>query len=483
MRSILHLNIIAKILGINLLIISAFLIASTSVALIYHEPVTPFLYSALAAGIPGLFLFYSENGVTRYEKFTRRDAYLTVTLSWILLGLVAALPYLFSQSIPRFVDALFESISGVSTTGASVLTDIEALPFSILFWRSMTHWIGGIGIIMLVVVIMPSFKIGGYHLFTMESSLQEKIKPRTSSIGSRLLLIYIILTLLETMLLLAGGMNLFESLCHSFGTIATGGFSPKNDSIASYSPYIQYVIMLFMLLAGVNFSIYYFAVKGEFNRIKTNSEFSFYLFVVFIIGVILTWIIYSKLHLPIEESAREAYFTLISIISCTGFATADYLRWPVYGWFIIFLAMFLGGSTGSTSGSIKMARHLILLKNIQAIFKRMVHPTGIISVRFNQKPLPEDFSNYTLSFILLYLSFFAAATIIMVLLGIDLETSAGSVATCMAGIGPGLGTTGPVSNFGHLPDSVKLLLSVMMLLGRLEIYTVLVLFSSRFWKN
>ncbi len=440
------------------------------------------MLSALTAGVPGLFLFYNENSEMGNERLNKRDAYLTVTLSWVLLSIMSAMPYLYSQTIPRFVDALFESVSGVSTTGASVLTDIEALPYSILFWRSMTHWIGGIGIIMMVVVILPKFKIGGYHLFTLESSLQEKLKPRTSSIGLRLILIYVILTLLETIMLLAGGMNLFESVCHSFGTIATGGFSPRNDSIASYSPYIQYVIMLFMLLAGVNFSIYYFVAKGSFDQIRKNSEFKFYLTVVFIIGVVLSIILITKLHLPVEASVREAYFTLISIISCTGFATADYLRWPVYGWFILFLAMFLGGCTGSTSGSIKMARHLILLKNMRAVLIRSVHPSGVISVRFNQKPLSEDFSAYTFSFVILYLTFFVAATLIMTLTGVDIATSAGSVATCMAGIGPGLGSTGPVSNFGHLSDGVKILLSVMMLLGRLEIYTVLILFSGRFWK-
>jgi len=479
---IINIRLIAKVIGIILVVISVSLLSCTPVALIYGESTLPFIFSALFTAVPGALLFYAHSGTIRYEKLTRREAYMVVTLSWVLLGITGSLPYLISGSIPGFIDALFESVSGFSTTGASILTDIEALPFSILYWRSLTHWIGGIGIIVLVIVIMPAFKVSSQHLFTLESSLQEKIKPRTISVGYRLVIIYVALTALEVVLLLAGGMNLFESVCHAYGTLATGGFSPKNTSIAGYSPYIQYVIMIFMFAAGINFSLYYFAVKKEFNKIKLNSEFWFYIAVVTGIGIILTLTLIFYRDKGVEPAFREAFFNIISIVSCTGFAVSDYLQWPLYAVMIIFLSMFLGASTGSTTGGIKMARHLILFKNMRNILPKVLHPNMLLHVRMNKKPLPDEVSHSTLSFIVLYLVFFAFATASLVLMDIDLPTSAGSVATCMAGIGPGLGSTGPVGNFAHLPVLAKIVLSVMMLLGRLEIYTVLVLFSRSFWR-
>lgn len=287
LRELLNLGIIFKLVGINLLLISITLLSCIPVALIYHESALPFLVSSAITIIPGTLCYYNQRSISNTELY-RRDGYVIVSLNWIVLGLSGSLPYLISGSIPSAVDAIFESISGYSTTGASILTDIEALPYSILYWRSLTHWIGGIGIIVLVIVIMPSLKVSGYTLFSMESSLQEKIKPRTVTIGYILVLIYIALTVLEVIFLLCGGMSLFESVCHAYGTVATGGFSPKNTSIAGYSPYIQYVITFFMLAAGINFSLYYFVIKKEFKKIWINSEFWFYLVVVLIIGMILT---------------------------------------------------------------------------------------------------------------------------------------------------------------------------------------------------
>lgn len=482
-KSVLQLSVIGRIVAINLALMAASMLVCTGIALLYSESTVPFLLSALIVSVPAVILYFLSAPLPGSEDLKRKDAYFIVSASWILLGLTGSLPYMLSGSIPAFVDALFESVSGFSTTGASVLTDIEALPYSILFWRSLTHWIGGIGIIILVIVIMPSFRIGGYHLFTMESSLQEKIKPRTRSIGYRLLLIYVALTVAEAVLLLAGGMNLFESVCHSFGTIATGGFSPKNDSIAGYSPYIQYVITLFMLMAGVNFTVYYFLAKREFNRIRDNEEFRFYLMVVASIGLVITAILVAKADKPLEVAFRDAFFQVVSIITCTGFVSADYLQWPVYAWMIIFFSMFIGGSTGSTAGSIKIARHLILLKNIKSILSKMIHPSSIIRIRINKRHLPEDLNQSALAFIALYLIIFAFGSLLLTITGLDLMTASSSTATCMAGIGPGMGTVGPVSNFGHLPSSAKIILSALMILGRLEIYTVLILFTKSFWTH
>jgi trk system potassium uptake protein TrkH len=276
-------------------------------------------------------------------------------------------------------------------------------------------------------------------------------------------------------------MSLFESVCHAFGTVATGGFSPKNTSIAGYSPYIQYVIMIFMFLAGTNFIIHYYLLKKDFSKVKENEEFKFYFAVVLVIGIIISSFLYFDMHKPAEESFREGFFQVISIITCTGFATADYLQWPVIAWTIIFFAMFFGGSTGSTAGGIKMVRHLIFFKNIGKIIRQFNSPNAILTLKLNKKTLSEESNNSILTFISIYLLVFIVGSLMLMIIGIDGKTASSSVATCMAGIGPGIGTVGPVSNFAHLPDLGKLILTFLMVVGRLEIYTVLILFTRNFW--
>ena len=482
MGKILNLSLNFPIVGKSLFILTGFLFANALVAILFSEPVKPFVTSGFIALSLGLFLFVFKNKNKETESLTKKDASLIVTFSWIFFSLIGALPYIISNSITGFTNALFESVSGFTTTGASILTDIEILPKSILLWRSLTHWIGGIGIIVLVIVIMPSLHMGSYNLFTFESSVQEKIQPKIKSVGRRLLFIYLILTVAEIILLLAGKMNLFESICHAFGTVATGGFSPKNSSIIGYSPYIQYIIALFMLLAGVNFIIHYYLLKRDFNKVKENEELKFYLFVVFIIGSILTISLYFTMNKSFEESFREAFFQIISIITCTGFASADYLLWPSFAWMIIFFAMFLGGSTGSTAGGIKMARHLVLLKNINRFFHQLRSPNAVINLKLNNKVVSDENNRTILAFIVLYFIIFALSSVVLVFLGSDGKTASSAVATCMAGIGPGIGTVGPVSNFAHLSDASKMILSFLMLLGRLEIYTLLILFVPKFWR-
>lgn len=477
-----NIRAVFHILKRILFITAIFLCTCIPVAIIYQEPISPFIYSSASAFIlAGLIQLLVKT--RKLDAFDRREAYLLVTLSWLIMSLIGSLPYLFSGSIPDFTNAIFESVSGFSTTGSSILKDIEILPKSILFWRSLTHWIGGLGIIVLVIIVMPSLNIGGYNLFTLESSLQEKIHPRIQSVGRRLLYIYLLLTLFETLLLLAGGMNLFESICHSFGTVATGGFSTKNKSITDYSPYIQYVIMIFMLLAGTNFVIHYYVVKREFKKIRQNEELKFYLFVILISGLIITAILYFQAGRTLEPAFRESFFQVISIITCTGFASTDYLLWPKVGWVLIFFLMFFGGSTGSTAGGIKMARHLIALKNVRRFIRTLTKPNAIIPLRFNQHSVSNDDNNGILTFILWYMLLFIVGSLFLVLMGSDTATASSSVATAMGGIGPGLGTVGPMSNFAHLPQASKLALSALMLLGRLEIYTVIMLFTPWFWKK
>lgn len=474
---LLILRILSRILLIETL---AFLFC-LPVSLIYKESLSPFLLSAsLTLTLSGLFFLAGRKADT--NKFSNRDGYLSVVISWILFSLIGTLPYILSNTIPSFINAFFESTSGFTTTGSSIIKDVEILPYSILFWRSLTHWFGGIGIIALVIVILPSLRVTGYHLFSMESSMKEKIHPKTKAIGFRILFIYLGLTLTEIILLNFGDMTLFDSICHSFGTIATGGFSTKNDSLMSYSTYSQYIVLVFMFLAGISQVIYYFLVKLNFKKIRQNEELWFYIAVALIAGSLATFTLAINSARTFEESFREGFFQIISILTCTGFASADYILWPLPSVLLIFLIMFAGGSTGSTSGGIKMARHLIVMKNIKNVFIRLNHPKSISFVRLNGKVITESTNISILSFVVLYLFLFIVGTIVVVLTGVDLLTASSSVATCMAGIGPGLGTVGPTSTFANLPEITKVILGLLMILGRLEIITVFTIFTRTFWK-
>jgi trk system potassium uptake protein TrkH len=474
---LLILRILSRILLVETL---AFLFC-LPVSFIYNESYLPFLLSAIITLLlSGLFFMSGKNSDA--GKFSSRDGYLAVTISWIIFSALGTLPYLLSHSIPSFVDAFFESTSGFTTTGSSVIKDIEALPYSIIFWRSLTHWFGGIGIIVLVIVILPSLGVTGYQLFIMESSMTEKIHPKTKAIGFRILYIYVGLTLVEVLFLWAGDMNLFDSICHSFGTIATGGFSTRNDSLMSYSSYSQYVVLVFMFLAGVSQVIYYFLVKLNFKKIRQNDELWFYIAVMIIAGSIATITLLVNSTRTFEESFREGFFQVVSILTCTGFSSADYILWPLPSVLLIFLIMFAGGSTGSTSGGIKMARHLIVLKNIKNVFIRLNHPKSVSFVRLNGKVISEKANITILSFIILYLFLFLMGTLVVVLTGTDPVTASSSVATCMAGIGPGLGTVGPSSNFASLHQLTKIILSMLMIIGRLEIITIFTIFTRTFWK-
>lgn len=482
MSRILNWRLIINVTSRISFIVTVALLFSAGIAIIYSESVSPFLFSSLISGAIGFFSFITT-GRNIDELIHRKEAFFLVTLSWIYISLIGSLPFIFSGAIPSFINAFFESVSGFTTTGSSILTDIEALPKSILFWRSLTHWIGGIGIVVLFIIVMPSLHEGGYHLFTLESSFQDKIQPKIKSVGQRLAYIYITLTIVEIILLLAGGMNLFESVCHAFGTIATGGFSPKNSSIGGYSAYIQYVVMIFMLLSGTNFIIHYYIIKRQISKIKQNEEVKFYYSVVVFIGIILTLVLFFKGAKPFEEAFRESFFQVISIITCTGYATADYLIWPSFAWILIFFIMFFGGSTGSTAGGIKMARHLLVYKNLKRVYRETAHPKAVVPLKLNGNVIAEPINKSILSFVSAYLIIFLIGSILLLFTGLDGKSSASAAATAMAGIGPGIGTVGPAANFAHLTDFAKFTLTSLMILGRLEIFTVLALFTRNFWNQ
>jgi len=473
--------IIIRISSIILLIETISFLFCLPVVLIYEETAMPFIWPAVVTGILYILLRFLSRDI-KINDFSNRDTYLIVTIAWIIISLFGSLPYLISKTIPSFINAFFESASGFTTTGASILDEVERLPYSILFWRSLTHWIGGIGIIVLVILILPTLKVTGYQLFSLESSMQDKIHPKAKGIAFRIMFIYIGLTILEILFLIVGDMNFFDSVCHAFGTIATGGFSTKNTSLMFYSPYSQYIVMIFMFMAGVSQVVYYYLLKFNFRKVKDNEELWFYLLTILVAGAIAVCILAIHTNQTFEEIFREGYFNVISIITCTGFANADYIIWPAAGVTLIFLLFFAGGSTGSTSGGIKMARHLIILKNIKKIFIRLGHPNALIPIRLNKKAIDIKVNTSVVSFIILYIFLFVTGTLILAASGSDPVTSASSVAVCMAGIGPGLGSVGPMSNYSSLPEISKLTLSLLMIIGRLEIMPVFILFSKSFWR-
>ena len=420
------------------------------------------------------------------KELRSRDGYLVVTLAWVLMSFSGSLPYVLSGAIPTYPDAFFESMSGFTTTGATILADIEALPKGILFWRSFTQWIGGMGIIVLAVAILPILGIGGMQLFQSEAPgiTPDKLKPRIRDTAKRLWVIYIGLTLTETVLLMVGGMSFYDAINHGLTTMATGGFSPKNASIAFYeSPYLQYVITVFMFLAGTSFTLTYFLLKGKLNKVWANEEFRYYVSLVLLITVVTTVGIYVSTDEAWEPAFRHAIFQVISIMSTTGYITADYTSWTPLLTVLFVALMFVGASAGSTAGGVKIVRHVILVKNSILELKRQIHPSAIIPVRYNRKAVTQDIAFNVLAFIIIYVIIFAFGTLSMAATGVDFMTAVGSAATSLGNIGPGIGTVGPVDNFAHLPDAGKWILSFLMLLGRLELFTVIILFTPYFWNK
>ncbi len=480
-----NFRIVVNILSLLLILNGAFMFLCVPFSLYFGDgDLMTICISAVLNIIPGGLLFLATKN-TQNKEMKKRDGYLVVTFGWVIISFFGALPYLIGGYIPNLADAVFETISGYSTTGATVLKDIEAVGKGILFWRSLTHWIGGMGIIVLTVAILPILGIGGMQLFVAEAPgvSPDKLQPRIKETAKRLWLIYIGLTVAETILLLFGGMTFYDAINHSMATIATGGFSTKNASIAYYtSPFIHYVIITFMFLAGTNFTMAYFALHGRFKKVFSNDEFRYYLgFCIGLSLLVASAVIYQGG--AIEKSFREATFSVVSIITTTGFVIADYTSWSAFITLLFFIMMFFGASAGSTAGGVKIVRHIILIKNSILELKRQLHPAAVIPVRFNGKAVPREITFNILAFIMIYISIFALGSVFMGALGADFETSIGSVATCLGNIGPGLGSTGPIYNFSGISDGGKWLLSFLMLLGRLELFTVLMLFTPYFWKT
>ena len=495
----LNLKIIYRFLGLTAVLNGIFMFIAVPFSLYHKEEA----YSGiLVAGIVtislGLLLYFFNK--PRNTNIHKKEGYLIVTLGWLTLSFTGMLPYLFSGAIPSVTNAFFETMSGYSTTGSSILTDIESMPKGILFWRSATHWIGGMGIIVLTIAILPLLGIGGMQLFKAEAPgpSADKLHPRITDTAQRLWLIYVTLTFAEFFLLKFAGMTWFDAINHAMATVSTGGFSTKNASLAHWNgmPAVQYIVIAFMLIAGTNFILTYFALKGKVRKVIQSEEFKYYLFGILgvsaIVAVIIlffqdTSLVSTVAHPQVlgttESAIRHALFQVTSIITTTGFVTADFTMWSYFATGIFFALFFVGGSAGSTSGGIKIVRHIVMLKNSFLEFKKTLHPNAIIPVRYNGKAVGQTIVFNILSFFVIYMLIFVIASVVLTFLGLDFISAIGATASSLGNIGPAIGSVSPVDNFAHLSVGAKWFCSFLMLIGRLELFTVLILFTPFFWRK
>lgn len=482
-----NLKNVFKTVTILLILISVFMIIPAGVSLYYKEipEFKAFLFTIILVLFISLFIqFLLRNHKINY--LSTRDGFLFVSLSWILSSAAGALPYYITGNIPSFTEAYFETMSGFTTTGASILTSIESLPYSLLFWRSLTHWLGGMGIVVLTVAILPVLGIGGLQLIKAEAPgpSMDKITPRITETAKYLWLIYIGMTIIETILLMAGGMNLFDSLTHTFGTLATGGFSPKNGSVADYnSPYLHWIITIFMVMAGINFSLYYKVIAGKFKSVFSDIELKIYLLIFIGVSLLIALNLNNKVYDSFGESLQYSAFQVASILTTTGYATADFELWPYFSQILLFLLMFIGGCSGSTGGGVKVIRIITLFKTGFNEMKYLLHPSGVFTLKVNKHPIKKDIAYSISGFFFLYVLILLITTLVVASADTDILTSLTTALATVGNIGPGFGKIGPTDNYHFFPSYVKWFLSFAMLVGRLELYTVLVLLTPYFWSR
>jgi len=473
-----------RILGALLLFLAVALLVPIPFSLYFADGATgAFLASALISLVSGLAL-YKKCRSSR--ELSVREGFAVVTFGWSFYALFGALPFLFSGAIPSPIDAVFETMSGFTTTGSTILTQIEGLPESILFWRALTHWLGGMGIIVLSLAILPMLGVGGMQLFKAEvpGPTADRLKPRIQDTAKLLWVVYVLLTLLEVVLLMLGGMNFYEALCHAFATLATGGFSTRNASVGAFgSAYIDWVVTIFMFLAGVNFSLHYQALRGRPLELWRNEEFRFYLLVSVVVTAIIVLLNQGTVYASFFDNLRFSAFQTVSILTPTGFGTADYEGWPVLAQYLLVFTMFIGGCAGSTGGGIKVARMLLLFKHAQVQLYRLIHPRAVRLVKLGGVPVDREVMQSILGFFAFYMGIFVAASFLMAGTGLDLPSAGAAVIATLSNIGPGLGSVGPVDNFAHVSAFGKTVLTLCMLMGRLELFTVLVLFFPSFWRK
>ena len=477
-------RMISKSIGNLLLVEAGCMLPSLLVALIYPEAdALAFALAIAATAAAGLML--SRLKVPEPGLYAR-DGFAIVALGWVLLSVFGALPFLFSGAIPRFEDAIFEAISGFTTTGATILKEIESLPRGILFWRAFTHWMGGMGVLVMMIAVLPSVKANTIHILKAESPGPSpgKLVPKISQTAKILYLIYMVLTAVEVIFLLAGGMPLYDALVHSFSTAGTGGFSNRNASVAAYgSAYIDVVITVFMFLFGVNFTLYYTAFRGGIKNALKDEELRYYFLIVAGATLMIAVNIYGRVYSSFASSLRYSAFQVSSLITTTGFATADFNLWPVFSQLILMLIMFIGASAGSTGGGIKVIRILVLFKVLKREVTRISHPRAVSTIKINGRVMDEDTVNGVTAFFFFYIFIFSSAVLLVALEGQDIVTTVTSVIATLNNVGPGLNVVGPVGNFSSLSVLSKAVLSFCMIIGRLEIYPIMILMFPSFWKR
>ena len=493
-------RLISYIIGLLLLFNSAAILITSFVSFLLKDGFfNNIIYASLCCLVIGsIIMFFSRNPT---KVINRRDGYLIVIFGWLTMVFSGTLPYVFTDTINNIPDLIFETMSGYTTTGSSIISDIESLPQSIVFWRSMTHWLGGMGIIVLAIAILPLLGIGGMQLFSAEAPGSgisgDKIHPRISNTAKRLWFIYIGLTLAETLLLNFAGMSLFDAINHSMSNIATGGFSTKNDSLSHWNsiPLIQYIIVFFMILAGTNFLLIYLSIIGKFKKLIYNTEFIWFIVLISFFVIITTIILNTNIDLnstnfdhpqvygKLEASFRHALFQVVAVMTTTGFVTGDFAGWSPFLTMLFFGLMFFGASSGSTSGGIKISRHLILIKNGFLEFKRSLHPHAILPLRYNHSVVKKEVVVNILAFFMLYLILFIIGAAVLSTQGLDFISSIGGSAASIGNVGPALGSIGPAFNYEQITGFAKIWCSFLMLVGRLELFTILIIFTPYFWKN
>jgi trk system potassium uptake protein len=485
----LNLRGVGRVLGFLLLVTAGSLLLPLIVDLIYGEgDWQVFLLSAVGGALAGGCLMWLGR---KKPSLRHREGFAIVTLGWIAVGLLGAVPFLGTGTITSPTDAVFESISGFTTTGSTIMTDIEAVGadhHAILFWRSLIQWLGGMGIVVLALAILPLLGVGGMQLFRAESPgpAPDRLTSRISATARLLWGVYVLITGLEVLALATlGGMSVFDAVCHSLTTMATGGFSTLDKSVGGFgSGTVEWIITVFMFIAGVNFSLHYLALKGRFTVYKRDDEFKFYGAVTLGTIVLVAAVLFpSPVISGIEPTIRAAAFQVVSIVTTTGYGTADYILWPPFTHMLLLLMMTVGGCAGSTGGGIKMMRVLLLLKHAHVEVKKLLHPRAVYTLWFNERPVSQDLATNVLGFFMLFMVVFISGTLLLTLAGRDIVTAVGAVAATLGNIGPGLGEVGPTCNFAFMNIAEKWLLILLMLIGRLELYTVLILLMPATWRK
>ena len=478
-----NIRFILYILGVLLCFLGVLLLFPTAMAIIYSEhDLLNMLYSAATAfSIGGAFWYINKNCS---KEIGKREGFIIVVAVWFVFAFFGSLPFIFSDYVTSVTDAIFEAMSGFTTTGSTIIHDIEALPHCLLFWRAVMHFTGGIGILVLCIAILPIFGVGSMNIYQAETatvSFGQRFSPRIKDTAKLIFRIYVVFTVLCFLLYLPE-MSIFDALCHAFSTTAIGGFSTKNANMSAFSAYSQYVTICFMLFGSCSFVLFFYAWKREFRKIAQNEEFRFYMIMILIVSsIVCTGLLFNNYGL--DTAIREGLFNVISMISTTGYVVNDYMKWSPPLWLIVFLTAFIGGCAGSTAGGLKMVRVLLLARVIPMQLKKTIHPNAVVQVKLNGHNVSDERMSRTLAFFMIFICLYIVGVFLLMICGLNFTTSAGAAIACLSNVGTGLDLTGPSNDFSQIPTAAKWICSTLMLLGRLEVYSILILFSPAFWKK